>query len=286
MFVMETIARFVQRFWKEIILVSILITAFFGYYASNITINTDLTTLLPEDDEYAQQYKELFSGDVIGDSVVIVFDFDGDRGKALEFVGQLKKRLEKKVDIVKYFQNVDSMAMMGTTGLLLSNSTIFEQLTSTLNYAKFLYENPAQIDFSIIRNSGASLKKIQDVFNKVLDIDNPQNFVIFSPDDEIFLINIILTKPALDINFAARALQEIEDEVNTVLTEMNYDYEYGKTGSYQQALDTNAVISRDLSITTIITLTSISLLFFIVYGNLYTTLSIFISLIMGTLWSV
>src|SRR6056297_1885168 len=114
---MEFVGRFVQRFWKEIILVSILITAFFGYYASTITINTDLTTLLPEDDEYAQQYKELFSGDVIGDSLVIVFDFDGDRDKALDFVGLLKERLEKKVDIVKFFQNVDSMAMMGTTGL-------------------------------------------------------------------------------------------------------------------------------------------------------------------------
>lgn len=283
---MEFVGRFVQRFWKEIILVSILITAFFGYYASTITINTDLTTLLPEDDEYAQQYKELFSGDVIGDSVVIVFDYDGNREKALEFVGLLKERLDKKVDIVKFFQNVDSMAMMGTTGLLLSNSNIFEQLTSTLNYTQFLLDNPAAIDFSIVRNAGASLKKIEDVFNKVLDIENPQNYVIFSPDNEIFLTNIILTKPALDLDFAASALEEIEGEIDTLLSETVYDYQYGMTGSYQQALDTNDVISRDLSITSIITLTSISLLFFIVYGNLYTTLSIFISLITGTLWSV
>ena len=283
---MEFVGRFVQRFWKEIILVSVLITAFFGYYASTITINTDLTTLLPEDDEYAQQYKELFSGDVIGDSVVIVFDFDGNRDQALEFIRQLKKRLEKKVDIIKFFQNVDSMAMMGTTGLLLSNSNIFEQLSSTLNYAQFLLDNPAAIDFAIVRNAGASLKKIEDVFNKVLDIENPQNYVIFSPDNEIFLINVILTKPALDLDFAARALQEIEIDIDNLLAETKYNYEYGMTGSYQQALDTNAVISRDLSITTVITLTSISLLFLLVYGNLYTTLSIFLSLIMGTLWSV
>ncbi|MFP4461006.1 MAG: MMPL family transporter, partial [Thermotogota bacterium] len=283
---MVIVGRFVQRFWKEIILVSILITAFFGYYASTISINTDLTTLLPKDDEYAQQYKELFSGDVIGDSVVIVFEYDGDRDTALQFVGQLKKRLEKKVDIVKFFQNIDSMAMMGTTGLFLSESNIFEQLTSTLNYAQFLVDNPAAIDFSIVRNAGESLKKIEDVFNKVLDIENPQNYVIFSPDNKIFLFNLILTKPALDLDFASRALNEIEADIRTLLSENEIHYQYGMTGSYQQALDTNAVISKDLSITTIITLTAISLLFFLVYGNVYTTLSIFISLIIGTLWSV
>ena len=283
---MAFIGRFVQRFWKEIILISILITVFFGYHASKITINTDLTTLLPEDDEYAQQYKELFSGDVVGDSVVVVFDYDGDREKALEFVEQLRQTLEQKVDIIKYFQKVDSMAMMGTTGLLLSNSMIFEQLSSTFEYTNALLENPALIDFKIVRNAGESLKEIEDVFNKVLDIDNPQNYVVFSPDNAIFMINIILTKPALDLVFSARALEEIEKDINLLLSEYEYDYEYGMTGSYQQALDSNAVISRDLAVTTILTLTSISILFFLVYGNIYTTLSIFISLIIGTLWSV
>ncbi len=283
---MEILGRIVQRFWKEIILISILITVFFGYHATKITINTDLTTLLPEDDEYSQQYKELFSGDVVGDSLVVVFDYDGDRSKALEFVGRLKQTLERRVDIVKFFQNIDSMSMMGTTGLLLSYSNTFKGLSTTLNFTNFLMENPAQIDFKIVRNYGESMKKLEDFFDNVLNLDDPKNFVIFSPDNEIFMINIILTKPVLDLDFAARATKEIKKEMDLLIDDMETGYQYGITGSYQQALDTNEIISRDFSVTTLITLISISVLFFIVYGNFYTTIAIFFSLIMGTVWSV
>ncbi len=283
---MEFIGRFVQRFWKEIILVSILVTVFFGYHALNIKINTDLTTLLPKDDEYAQQYQELFSGDAIGDSVAVVVDFDGDRERAFEFVRIIKTKLEKKVDLVKYFQNVDAMSMMGTTGLLLSNGSIFEQLVSTLNFAKFLSDNPAALDFSIVRNVGESLSKVEDVFNKVIDIDDPVNYVLFSPDNKIFLFNIVLAKPALDINFAERALKELRTDMDSVISEGEFNYEYGFTGSYQQGLDTNTIISKDLTITTVITLVSISLLFFMVYGNFYTTFSIFLCLVIGTVWAL
>src|SRR6056297_1591592 len=107
---MNTFAgRFVIRFWKEILLVTIFLTIFFGYHAAKITIDTDLTTLLPKDDEYSQRYQELISGDSLGDSVVLVFEVDGNREGIYAFADAIKSRLEKKVDIVKYFKNMNSI---------------------------------------------------------------------------------------------------------------------------------------------------------------------------------
>ena len=116
---MEILGKLVQKFWKEILIVSIFLTIFLGYQGSKITINTDLTTLLPKDDEYSQQYQEIFSGEAVGDTVTIVVDFDGDHEKALAFSSELKTQLERKVDIVKYFKNLSSTSMMGATGLFL-----------------------------------------------------------------------------------------------------------------------------------------------------------------------
>lgn len=279
---MEFIGKLVQRFWKEILIVSIFLTIFLGYQGSKITLNTDLMTLLPEDDAYAQQYKKQISS--VGDTVVIVVDYDGNDEKALEFSNELKFVLEKKVDIVKFFKNLSSTSMMGTTGLLLTNSSIFEQLVKTMNFTKFIVDNPAALDFSIVRDIGNSLNQIEQVFTDVTDIDSADKFVTFSPDKEIFIINVVLTKKSMDLDFTKMALKEIRKELD-ILCE-KYGYNYGLSGTYQQTLDTNNIISNDLTITTIITLTAISFLFFVVYGNIYTTISIFITLIMGIGWSL
>ncbi|HOO32866.1 MAG TPA: MMPL family transporter [Thermotogota bacterium] len=281
---MEFIGKLVQRFWKEILIVSIFLTVFLAYQGSKISLNTDLMTLLPSDDEYSQQYQELFSGEAVSDTVVVVVDFDGNQNKALEFATELKSILCKKVDMVKYFKNLSSTSMMGTTGLLLTNSSIFEQLVSTMNFTKFLVDNPAALDFSIVRNVGDSLMQVEKVFDDMADIDSADKFVTFSPDNEIFIINIVLTKPSINLDFTKMALTEIRRELDELCGE--YGYTYGITGSYQQALDTNNVISHDLTITTIITLTAISALFFIVYGNICTTISIFMTLVMGICWSL
>jgi len=282
---MNTFAgRFVVRFWKEILLVMIFLTIFFGYHAAKITIDTDLTTLLPKDDEYSQKYQELISGDSLGDSVVLVFEVDGNRDRIYAFADKIKGRLEKKVDIVKYFKNMNSISMMGTTGLLLTKGEVFEQLVSTLNFTKFLTENPAALDFSIVRNVGSSLREVEEIFNDVMGIDGIQNFALISEDNEIMVMNIILRKSSLDLDFAKWALEEIREFIDPISQE--YGYDYSITGSYQSALDSNRIITNDFAVTTIITLVSITFLFLIVYGNLFTTISIFFSLIIGSLWSL
>ncbi len=282
---MNTFAgRFVIRFWKEILLVTIFLTIFFGYHAAKITIDTDLTTLLPKDDEYSQRYQELISGDSLGDSVVLVFEVDGNREGIYAFADAIKSRLEKKVDIVKYFKNMNSISMMGTTGLLLTKGDVFEQLVSTLNFTKFLTENPAALDFSIVRNVGSSLREVEEIFNDVMGIEGIQNFALISDDNEIMVMNLILRKSSLDLDFTKWALNEIRTLIDPLSEE--YGYDYSITGSYQSALDSNRIITNDFAVTTIITLISITFLFLIVYGNLFTTLSIFLSLIIGSLWSL
>lgn len=250
----------------------------------NITISSDLTSLLPENDEYSKIYRELFSGENVDDSLALVIKINGDRESGYAVAETLKNEMDKLVDIVKYVRKTDNVSMMGNTGLLLSNNDVFRKLSSTFNYVKFLVDNPVQTDFSIVRNIGNSLQSVEKILNGMLNIDTIEKYARISDDGQIMLMNLILTKPSLDVDFSEYAINEIREIVREATN--GYGFEFGFSGAYQTAIDTNNVIKSDFTITTIITLCAITLLFLLVYGNIYITIGIFLSLIIGMLTSL
>jgi len=265
-------------------LVSILVSVFMGYLAMDISISTDLTSLLPENDEYSRIYKNLFTGENLDESLAIVVKINGDVDAGYECASKIKAELDKLVDIVKYTRKTDNVSMMGNTGLLLSNNDIFRKLTSTFNYLKFLIDNPVQTDFSIVRNIGNSLYSVESILNSMVNIDTIEKFARISDDKQILLLNVILTKPSLDVDFSSYATGELRKRIKNITSE--YGFEFGFSGAYQTSVDTNNVIMKDFTLTTIITLSAITLLFLFVYGNFYITLGIFLSLIIGMLVSL
>ena len=59
------LSKFVYRFWKEILLVGVLVSILMTYLSLHMSIKTDLLVLLPHNDPYSQRYKELFTGETV-----------------------------------------------------------------------------------------------------------------------------------------------------------------------------------------------------------------------------
>ncbi len=73
---MKTIRDFVHRFPKLIVLITLAVTAFLGYHAFDITINTDLKHMFPEDDPAVETFDRI--SEKYGGTEYIVFVLGDD----------------------------------------------------------------------------------------------------------------------------------------------------------------------------------------------------------------
>lgn len=278
------IGNWVARKWKEILLVTTLGTFFMAYMAVNIRIDTDLTLLLPEKDPYFLQYEQFFDEAAVDESLMIVFDVKGDLNTSIQLAQEIKSELTRMVDIVHYFRKMDAIAMMGTSGIILSSDNIFQELWSTLNLARFIFENPAAADFGIIRTMGNSYQKVQEILEQLTNAESIENYVAFSSDQQLMVMNLLLTEPSIDPDYITRSLSQIRRKVKEITDP--YEIAFSFTGSYQTNLDSYTSINQDFVLTTAITLALITILFFLIYGNVWITIGIFISLVVAGTFTI
>ncbi|GEM_PF-398053 len=278
------IGTFSTRFWKEILLITVLVSILMGYLATNTRIETDLTVLLPEDDPYSQKYKELFSSDSIGDSLVIVVKTGGDRKEAYACAQEIKTELEQMVDIVHFFRKTDAVSMMGSMGVMLTNADVFTDLSRTLDFVDFVLTDPMQIDFKLVREAGIAFYKIQTLFDDLQDMDQIDKYAMLSQDGEAMVLNAVLTKSAVDFDFTVSAISTLRKKVEEITS--RYGFSFGFSGNYQVGIDTQKVVGKDFQLTTLFALVTITILFFLVYGNLFITIAVFLSLVTAGLFSL
>ncbi|HOM55448.1 MAG TPA: hypothetical protein PKW46_07850, partial [Thermotogota bacterium] len=119
------LSKFVYRFWKEILLVGVLVSILMTYLSLQMSIKTDLLVLLPHNDPYSQRYKELFTGETVSETLMIVVDIDGRTFEAMEAAAQIKNELEKLTGIVKSFRKLDTISLMGPAGIMLTHANLF-----------------------------------------------------------------------------------------------------------------------------------------------------------------
>jgi len=282
--VFNLLSKFVYRFWKEILLVGVLVSILMTYLSLQMSIKTDLLVLLPHNDPYSQRYQEIFTGEAVGETLMIVVEINGRTEEAMEAAERIKTELEKMTGIVKNFRKTDTISLMGPAGIMLTNANLFEKLSSTLDLFNFLIANPAAVDFGIIRQTGTSLNKVMDLLKEMEGIESLEKYALISEDQEILTMTAVLTRPALDLAFTQKALTQLKEKVNEILTP--YGFSYGFSGSHQGALDSQSIILRDFSTTTLLTLALITILFLFSYGNISITLGIFLSLITGSVFSL
>jgi len=278
------LSKFVYRFWKEILLVGVLVSILMTYLSLQMSIKTDLLVLLPHNDPYSQRYKELFTGETVSETMMIVVEIDGKTFEAMEAAAQIKNELEKLTGIVKSFRKLDTISLMGPAGIMLTHANLFEKLSSTLNFLNFLIANPAAVDFGIIRQMGISMNKVMDLLREMERIESLDKYALISDDSQILTMTVVLTRPALDLAFTQRAVSLLKEKVGAILKP--YGFSFGFSGSHQGALDSQRIIFGDFSVTTLLTLGLITVLFLVSYGNISITLGIFLTLVTGSVFSL
>ncbi len=278
------LSKFIYRFWKEILLVGVLVSILMTYLSLQMSIKTDLLILLPHNDPYSQRYQEIFTGEAVGETLMIVIEIDGRTDEAMKAAEHIKSELEKMVGIIKSFRKTDTISLMGPAGIMLTNANLFEKLSSTLDFFNFLVANPAAVDFGIIRQTGTSLNKVMDLLGEMKEMESLEKYALISEDKQILTMTAVLTRPALDLAFTQKALPQLKEKISEILKP--YGFSYGFSGSHQGALDSQRIIFGDFSVTTLLTLALITVLFLFSYGNISITLGIFLSLVTGSVFSL
>jgi len=115
---MKTIQRLVHRFPKTVIIVTLGITAFLGYHARDITINTEMKSMFPADDPTVKTFDRV-SEEYGGAEYVIIMLGDENiiDPESLEHVHALTTRLDtiRGVTQVRSITNIEEIRGEGMT---------------------------------------------------------------------------------------------------------------------------------------------------------------------------
>lgn len=150
---MKHITDFIIRFRIPILLIVVIITAFFGFQLKDLRMDNSVEGMLPDEDpakQFFEEFQEIFGSDevfIVALETDTVFD-----PEFLEVVDELTQRLEKieNIDEVISLTNVDEIR--GSEGLL-EVGPLMETLPRTDNeieaFRKAVFDNPLHINYLV-----------------------------------------------------------------------------------------------------------------------------------------
>jgi len=150
---LKHITEFIFRFRIPILIVVVIITAFFGYHLKNLTMDNSVEGMLPDSDPEKQFFEEF--QDIFGSDEVFIIVLEADTvfdAEFLRIVDELTRRLEEidNMDEVISLTNIDEIR--GSEGLL-EVKPLMETLPQTdaeiESFRKAVFENPLHINYLI-----------------------------------------------------------------------------------------------------------------------------------------
>lgn len=274
------IAEFLTKNYKILLFVFFILSIGIIYNIKNLKINSDLLELLPEDDPTVISFKNEAKQQSESEVMIVAFyiDENSDYKKlALDFYNRMKKIPEFK-DLAK----TDISLLLSYGFLNVSNSKLIDELMGNLKdtFSAFSNINPYDFkSFEYINTTLALLNELDSNFERSKKADPMLGYYTLSPDKKIMVMGVTFKEPTTNLNFVNYIIPEVKE----VLTSINKDYNIraGLTGSYIYSYEANKTVSFDFSITTYLSIFLIIVIFYLTFGNLITTVLVFLNLIIS-----
>ena len=271
---------------KMVLVVAFALTLVFGYFMSQLKLDADLLTLLPEEKESVKNLNKLakkFGG--IG-YVLIGIEMK-NVAAAKRFAGDFSKEVEKLPDvryvdyrIPKEFFEDRALLFMDLPDLWV----IYNRLNKKIKLEKKL-ANPFYIDL-LGEKYKLDFTDLEDKYKNKDDSKQSLKEYYISKNKQMLVIFI---KPKFLSARLERAKQFIDSikKIEKKINPQKYhpSIKVGYAGRYKKKIDESAVISQDLYVTSIVALILVTLIILGYFRKWSAIIIIGLPLVMGVVWS-
>ncbi|PZC52171.1 MULTISPECIES: RND family transporter [unclassified Mesotoga] len=284
---MQRLSELVIKHRAAVIVFFIILGAFGAYLSIKLSVDSDLLKILPQDDPIVKQYNRFISADTSGGVTYVVLQTDDKTEKGKEnLVAAAREIYDRAAEFknIESFVRFDLMSDLGPLGLLMVDPA---ELASMRNRDKDLTRTVQMLvnyDFSAIRSLGQMLIGFEELKALVGDESHEDDFMNFvrlpesvpANDPMVLVMGIRLDGPSSDVSYVKRVIPGLREWVTEI--SKSHGVSYGMAGDHFGTYDSHKQVSDDFILTTILSLTGISLLFFLAYSSLKITLYVFSSL--------
>lgn len=250
---------------------STIVLVFFGF--TRISINSDLTNLA---DKFDEAYKEQidFLAEKLSSNILVVLAYtNGNIERTKKAVELLKERFEESGYVAETLK-MDNPELFVKYGFLGLDAEMLRQVQNVFNFSENNF-----LDFSYWRNMFSSLSTLNDLVEDYLNRRGIEQYILLSPDQRIILINFALRQSLSDVNSISRAVADLRSIAKEVGKATGTKFVF--TGTPAGVYESNRQVQRDFLITSVVSLSGISALIYLGYGNLIVLLCLFLSMIIG-----
>jgi len=284
---LQRLSELVIKHRAAVIVFFIILGAFGAYLSIKLSVDSDLLKILPQDDPIVKQYNRFISADTSGGVTYVVLQTDDKTEKGKEnLVAAAREIYDRAAEFknIESFVRFDLMSDLGPLGLLMVDPA---ELASMRNRDKDLTRTVQMLvnyDFSAIRSLGQMLIGFEELKALVGDESHEDDFMNFvrlpesvpANDPMVLVMGIRLDGPSSDVSYVKRVIPGLREWVTEI--SKSHGVSYGMAGDHFGTYDSHKQVSDDFILTTILSLTGISLLFFLAYSSLKITLYVFSSL--------
>ena len=270
------LTNFILKNSKKIILIVAVLTAILGYYSTKIGVDSNMFKILPKNHpilkEYNKEQKIMDTNEVM----VTVF-YLNENTKPLEVAQYFSNEMHKISSFSGFTTDINFLLSYGF--LYLDNTSLIQSISNSVNNITKTISRSNALDFKTMQYLDKAIDNVYDLQDN-LKKNNSENilksYYILSPDKKIMLMGVSFTTPTSNLDFVSTIVPNIKGILKKINT--NFGIKTGLTGSYISEYESNKSVSEDFRLTSIITIISILVLFFISFGDIIVTLIVFFSL--------
>jgi predicted RND superfamily exporter protein len=280
--------KIVHRYYAPILIVAFVSSLIGGYYASKLTLKSDLAELLPGSFESVKALREI-ENEVGGVGNLQVVVETNDMETAKKFAHDLAPRLLESPN-VNYLDFVSDIEFYNKYGLLLLEMEEIESLHQSISDkvdAEKQKANPLFVDdlFGEEEEDEADATDDWASWEERYEDLAPREYYINS-DSTALIMKILPTSANTDLDFAQRFYEEIKGIVETVdLGAYDSEITVHYSGNLKSKIDEYNVLKNDILGTAAYGFGGVFLLIVLYFRRLTGAILITLTLIMSLAWT-
>lgn len=269
---------------KYILVAFLIATVFFGYMTTKLGVDSDIMKVMPQDDPIILDYYR--EQNAMGNTDVMIVAFFLKPETDPQTVAKNFYDRMSTYKNLKEFTKTDMTFFLSSGFLNVTNTDVIEQITQNVNNVFDAVKSANPYDFK-------SFEYLYDTLDGIYSLQqglsqSEDNFIksyyMLSVEKDIMIMGVSFIKPSTDLGFVNEVIPVVKKNLSEI--EKIHGIKTGLTGNYIYSYEANKALSKDFAITTTLTMVFTISLFYIAFGNMITTVIVFICLILATVISM
>ncbi|MCP5455303.1 MAG: MMPL family transporter [Thermotogae bacterium] len=280
----KNLSKFVIKYSKIIIIATAVCTAVFGYMASKIGINSNILSIMPENDPILIDYNTEQKSQ--NNEVMLIAVFLNENSDPYKIASELNTELSKK-EYFSGFVKTDISFLLSYGLVYIGDTDVIKNISKNVNDLMDSLKRANPYDFKTFEYINSTLEniyKLQDSMGQDQTENILKSYYAVSQDQKVMVMGSTYNGSSSDVGFVNKIIPDIKKIIDKIGKKNNV--KIGLTGNYIMTYESNKSVSKDFQFTTVMSIILIIIIFFISFGNIKVTFIALFGLISATLISM